>query len=230
MRRWVLEEAQRVLALFMALIALALGFLTFRLVWTSSASVPLPTPTPLARIGLVAGHWGYDSGAVCPDGLQEAEINLAIARKVKALLERHGYHVDLMKEFDEAMNGYRGDVFVSLHSDSCDVQGFTGFKVARVENSAIPEEEDRLVKCLYDEYEATTKLPRHEDTITEHMRRYHAFRKIAPETPGAIIEMGFMSDDRFFLLYRQDVAAWGIAKGIICFLGNGERSVNESKV
>jgi N-acetylmuramoyl-L-alanine amidase len=50
------------------------------------------------------------------------------------------------------------------------------------------------------------------------MRQYHAFRKIDPETPGAIIEMGFMLDDRNILLYEQDKVARGIASGVICFL------------
>jgi len=110
---------------------------------------------------------------------------------------------------------------VSLHSDSCDIPGASGFKVARVTNSAVPEEEDRLVGCLWDEYEKWTGLARHEDSITLHMRQYHAFRKIDPYTPGAIIEMGFMLDDRSILLYEQDKVARGIASGVICFLEGG---------
>jgi len=31
------------------------------------------------QVGLIAGHSGSDSGAVCPDGLTEAEINLGVA-------------------------------------------------------------------------------------------------------------------------------------------------------
>jgi len=169
----------------------------------------------------VAGHYGFSSGAICPDGLQEVEINLAIAEKVVALLRRKGYQVELLGEFDEALLGYQADAFVSLHSDSCDVPGASGFKVARVTHSAVPEEEDRLVECLWNEYEKWTSLARHEDSITPHMRQYHAFRKIAPDTPGAIIEMGFMLDDRNILLYEQEKVARGVASGIICFLEGG---------
>ncbi len=221
MRRQALERMQRLMLAIVALIALIIGVMMWQS-WQKVAPSLLPgwavTPTPAPRVGIVAGHWGSDSGAVCADGLQEVDINLAIATRVVALLQKQGYRVDLLHEFDEDMAGYRGDAFVSLHSDSCDVPGVSGFKVARVSNSAIPEAEDRLVRCLYDEYEAATGLPRHENSITDDMRVYHAFRKIDRRTPGAIIEMGFMADDRQLLLNRQDVAAQGIFNGILCFL------------
>lgn len=181
----------------------------------------VPTGEPPPKVGIVAGHYGFDSGAVCPDGLQEVEITVAVAKKVVALLKRKGYQVELLGEFDDAIVGYQADAFVSLHADSCDVPGASGFKVARVTNSAVPEREDRLVECLWDEYEKWTGLARHEDSITPAMRQYHAFRKIDPNTPGAIIEMGFMHDDRDTLLYEQEKVARGIASGVICFLEGG---------
>jgi N-acetylmuramoyl-L-alanine amidase len=107
---------------------------------------------------------------------------------------------------------------VSIHPDSCDVPGAAGFKVARVTDSAIPEAEDRLVDCLYREYEAATSLPRHPSSITDNMTNYHAFREIDYYTPGAIIEMGFLLDDRDFLVHRPKLAARGIAAGVVCFL------------
>jgi hypothetical protein len=54
------------------------------------------------------------------------------------------------------------------------------------------------------------------------MREYHAFYEIAPETPGAIIEIGFMGDDRYLLLFQQERVATGIVEGLVCFL-EGER-------
>jgi len=232
-RREVLETAQKVLLVAMVFIVLTIGYLSWRALHpqddTAALGLPSPVPTdtpvptsePPPKVGIVAGHYESDSGAVCPDGLQEVEINLAIAEKVVALLRRKGYQVELLGELDEALFGYQADAFVSLHSDSCDIPGASGFKVARVTNSAVPEEEDRLVGCLWDEYEKWTGLARHEDSITLHMRQYHAFRKIDPYTPGAIIEMGFMLDDRSILLYEQDKVARGIASGVICFLEGG---------
>ncbi len=188
---------------------------------TPTEPPPTPTPIPTKRVGIVAGHWGYDSGAVCPDGLTEVEINLAIARLVVALLEERGYEVDLLEEFDPLLEGYRADALVSIHADSCEVPEASGFKVARVLHSAVPEEEDRLVECLRREYQRATGLFFHEHSITYDMREYHAFYEIAPQTPGAIIETGFMAADRELLTERQDVVAQGIAQGIICFLEGG---------
>jgi N-acetylmuramoyl-L-alanine amidase len=232
-RKRVLETAQKVLLVTMVFIVLTIGYLSWRAFHlpndTTALEVPSPVPTktliptskPPPKVGIVAGHYRFDSGAICPDGLQEVEINLAVAEKVVALLRRKGYQVELLGELDEAILGYQADAFVSLHADSCDIPGASGFKVARVTNSAVPEEEDRLVECLWNEYEKWTGLARHEDSITPDMRQYHAFRKIAPDTPGAIIEMGFMLDDRNILLYEQEKVARGVASGVICFLEDG---------
>jgi N-acetylmuramoyl-L-alanine amidase len=229
-RKEVLETAQKVLLVTMVFIVLTIGYLSWQALRppddTTALGLPSPLPTntlvptgePPPKVGIVAGHYGFDSGAICPDGLQEVEINFAIAQRVVTLLKGKGYRVELLGEFDEAIYGYQADAFVSLHADSCDIPGASGFKVARVTNSAVPGEEDRLVKCLWDEYEKWTGLARHEDSITPDMRQYHAFRKIDPYTPGAIIEMGFMLDDRNILLYEQDKVARGVASGVICFL------------
>jgi N-acetylmuramoyl-L-alanine amidase len=183
--------------------------------------MPTPTATPQRLIGILAGHWQYDSGAVCPDGLREVDITLAVAQRVEALLEVRGYEVDILPEADEnavPWKGYRALAFVSLHADSCDIPGASGFKVTRSVSSVIPEVEDRLVACLYTEYEKTTGLPRHEESITWDMLNYYALRQIAPYTPGVIIEMGFMLDDRAVLLDKQYEVALGIANGILCFI------------
>lgn len=183
---------------------------------------PLPQITPEVltniRVGIVAGHAGYDPGAVCEDGLTEAEVNLAVAREVVRQLSAKGYQVDLLDEFDDRLTGYVADALVSVHADSCDVPGASGFKVARVTYSAIPEAEDRLVECLYDRYQAATGLPQHPNSITDNMTNYHAFMEIDSLTPGAIIETGFLLDDRELLVFHQDLIARGIADGIVCFL------------
>lgn len=177
---------------------------------------PSPTPRPL-RVGIVSGHWKYDGGAMCPDGTREVDINYQIAIEVVNLLKQKGYEVDLLAEFDPLLQGYEADALVSLHSDSC-IPGLSGFKAARAWNSFIPEEEDRLLDCLYSEYERVTGLHPHQWTITPDMHGYHIFGEVAPETPAVIIEMGFMADDAELLRHRQDTVAQGIVAGIACFL------------
>jgi N-acetylmuramoyl-L-alanine amidase len=182
---------------------------------------PTLSPTPLPRrVGILAGHSGpeNDPGAVCPDGLREVDINLAVAERVVAVLKLRGYEVDLLEEYDDRLTGYRADAFLSIHSDACDIPEASGFKVARTSFSAIPETEDVLVDCLYREYGRITGLSRHDYSITPAMHGYHAFLKIDAQTPGAIIEMGFLAADRYILVNRPDTLAAGIVAGLLCFL------------
>jgi len=167
------------------------------------------------RVGVVAGHRGNDSGAVCPDGLTEAEVNERVAELVVQRLAAHGFQAELLDEFDPRLRGYQAAAFVSIHSDSCNVP-FSGFKVASYQWGSAASE--RLVRCLWDRYEALTGLPRHPDTITVNMTRYHAFREIAASTPGAIIELGFLNADRDLLTGQPERVAEGVVAGVLCFL------------
>lgn len=195
--------------------------------------IPLNAPTPTAtaapepsfiatphtpRIGIIAGHSGSDSGAICADGLQEVDVNLEIARRVVALLTQRGWIVDLLDEFDVRLNGYQGDAVLSIHADSCNVPGKSGFKITRAEAGFHTPSADVLVDCLTRHYAARTGLEFDPYTITYDMTRYHAYYEIDRNTPAAIIEAGFMLDDRELLTQRPDVAALGIADGFVCFI------------
>jgi hypothetical protein len=50
------------------------------------------------------------------------------------------------------------------------------------------------------------------------MLYYHNFYEIDSQTPGAIIETGFLLADRELLLEQPDVVARGIVQGIVCFV------------
>ena len=185
-----------------------------------SGSVPTNL-TPL-RIGIVSGHWGNgsDSGAVCPDGTNEHDINLAIASLVRQQLEANGYNTDLLQEFDPRLDGYRAALLLSIHSDTCDVidSQATGFKVAASTYSHDQVLAERLTACLNDRYSTITGLTNHSGSITENMTDYHAFNVIDSSTPAAIIETGFLYLDRDLLVNHPDVVANGITAGVLCFV------------
>ncbi|MCS7060346.1 MAG: N-acetylmuramoyl-L-alanine amidase [Anaerolineae bacterium] len=172
------------------------------------------------RIGIVSGHRGSDSGAVCADGLTEAQVNFDHAMRVASLLRAQGYTVDVLEEFDPRLEGYTANVLVSIHADSCTYINdlATGFKVARVLDSRLPEVEDRLVACLKSRYQQATGLRFHANTVTYDMTQYHAFYEIASTTPAAIIETGFLYLDRIILTRKPERVAEGIVNGILCFL------------
>ena len=189
----------------------------------AAVSTPLPPP----RIGLVAGHLGNDSGAVCYDAngepeLTEQEMNEEIAVLVKASLEASGFPVDVLQEYDSRLGGYRAAALVSIHNDSCDYVNdeATGFKVAAARDTRDVNRADRLTACLIDRYGRTTGMTFHQGSITADMTDYHTFSEIDPNTVAAIIETGFLNLDREFLLNNTDLVVDGIVQGILCFVNN----------
>lgn len=186
-----------------------------------NASLPGSTPRPKIKIGIVSGHWGNDSGAVCQNGTTEADVNLKIATLVQQKLSALGYETDLLQEFDPRLNGYQSAVLVSIHNDSCDYinDQATGFKVAAAMSARDDNLANRLAACLRDRYQRTTGLPLH-NSVTNDMSLYHAFNEINSGTSAAIIETGFLNLDYKFLTEKTDVVASGVANGILCFVNN----------
>jgi N-acetylmuramoyl-L-alanine amidase len=189
---------------------------------------PLPTEQRQIRIGIIAGHSGppdgvesgVDPGAVCPDGLTELEINEGVAREVVASLRRQEYEVDLLQEFDDRLEGYQGDVLLSVHTNDCQDYGFggTGFNaVSAFSRQSTAGADELFLNCLIDQYGQTTGLPRHEG-VTDDMTNYHTFGEVSGDTPTAIIEIGFMRADRDILTSQRPLLAQGIVNGILCFL------------
>ncbi|MEA2007740.1 MAG: N-acetylmuramoyl-L-alanine amidase [Chloroflexota bacterium] len=181
------------------------------------------TPHPNFRVGLVAGHWGYDTGAVCPDslgGYREVDINYTIADLTRQQLQAYGVTVDLLKEFDDRLQGYEANALVSIHADTCEfLQGHTsGFKIAETQSNQRPEQAARLLKCLENRYAAATGLFLDINRVTIDMTEYHAFSEINPITPAVIIETGYMNQDQNLLIGDPYKIARGIADGIMCYL------------
>ena len=213
--------------------ALATAFITFApsalspdAIRASFAGVINPTQGGLGPIspfklpiGIIAGHSGNDVGAACDDGLTELSINEDIAVRTKSLLERQGYIVDLLEEYDPRLEGYKAMALISLHTDSCQFidDNATGFKVAASQADTSAEASQTLAACLTNRYAARTGLHNHPGSVTWDMTGYHSFSEVNSGTPAVIIEMGFLHLDRNFLTQHADLAAQGIADGILCF-------------
>ncbi|MFZ0531656.1 MAG: N-acetylmuramoyl-L-alanine amidase [Anaerolineales bacterium] len=196
---------------------------------TPQVEYPTTTPRTNPRIGIVAGHSGNDSGAVCSDALggsHEVDINLNVASLVREDLVAQGYNVDLLAEFDPRLTGYHALALVSIHADSCEYinDQATGFKVSAAISTKYPEQAARLTTCIRTRYAETTGLQFHSGSVTGDMTNYHAFSEISTDTPAAIIETGFMNLDREILTQHPDVIANGIASGILCFVRNEDVS------
>jgi N-acetylmuramoyl-L-alanine amidase len=174
------------------------------------------------RIGIVAGHYGSDSGAVCDSGLTEVEMNLKIATLVQKSLSDLGYQVDLLEEYDDRLHGYLAAVLVSIHLDSCVYinDQATGFKVATALSEQNVVAGQRLTTCISARYAEVTGLPYHAGSVTNDMTFYHAFDEIDQRTIAAIIEAGFLNMDNRFITEDTDRIAEGIVAGILCYMNN----------
>lgn len=92
------------------------------------AQPPLGASAPgLRTVAIDAGHGGDDTGARGAAGTLEKDVTLAIARRLKALLEaRLGVRVVMTRDDDTAVpvenrsaaaNNNKADVFISLHAN-----------------------------------------------------------------------------------------------------------------
>jgi N-acetylmuramoyl-L-alanine amidase len=187
----------------------------------TNAPTSMPTPNWFRRVGIVSGHRGPedDPGAVCDDGLTEAEINFNVATLVVRNLRALGYSVDLLDEFDTRLDNYQAAALVSIHANDCRDYGevVSGFLVAKAAARAEGGPDSRLAECIAQYYGDATGLNRGFN-LTIDMTDYHSFREIHPLTPAAILELGFMRADRDLLTGEPDLMAQAITQGVLCFL------------
>lgn len=194
----------------------------------SEAPPVVATPNWLHRIGIISGHRGLsrqgigdDPGAVCPDGLEEAQINFEVARRVVENLRARNYTVDLLDEFDARLDNYRAAALLSIHANTCQDYGeyVSGYLVAKAASRPDGGIDAYFVECTAFHYEELIPLQRSYN-LTVDMTDYHVWHKIHPLTPGVLIEMGYMLADRRILTEEPDLLAQALSNGILCLLGS----------
>jgi N-acetylmuramoyl-L-alanine amidase len=197
--------------------------------------VPVWNPPGPKRVGLQVGHWQAQDA---PDELAslrtnpgapgggriEWQVGLDIAQHAADILRADGVDVDILPTTIPVR--YRAHAFVAIHVDGDETGRLRGYKTTRPNFSSIPEVDDVLNQDIFEEYGAETGLPDNSAYVTGRMRNYYAFNArryqhaVAPGVPQAIIETGFMSNaaDRDFLFNHPEIAAQGLANGIMRFL------------
>lgn len=211
------------------------------IVQANGVRIPKPVmPTGPRRIGIQVGHWMTDQvpaelgtritfqTGTSWAGVQEVDVNMDIAQRIKAQLTARGYVVDLIPTTVPV--GYLADVFVALHADGDGTGETSGFKLAH--GSRRGPYEDKLVSLLRDEYAKATDLAYDREHISRAMSAYYSFNwgryqhAAAPHTPAAILEMGYLSNDvdRSLLVDNPALVANAIVSGIQRFLDDVPRS------
>lgn len=211
------------------------------IVQANGVRIPKPAmPTGPRRIGIQVGHLETDQvpaelgtrivfqTGTRWAGIDEVDVNMDIAVRIKAQLTARGYSVDILPT--TVPPGYLADVFLSLHTDGDGTGEKSGFKLAH--GSRRGPYEDKLVSLLRDEYAKLTGLDWDATGISRNMTNYYPFNwgryqhAAAPHTPAAILEMGFLSNghDRDLMVNRADGVATAIVNGIQRFLDEVPRS------
>ncbi len=211
------------------------------IVQANGVRIPRPAmPAGPRRIGIQVGHWMTDQvpaelgtritfqTGTRWAGIDEVDVNMDIAQRMKAQLTARGYLVDIIPT--TVPRGYLADVFVALHADGDETGQKSGFKIAH--GSRRGPYEDKLVSLLRDEYAKLTGLDWDATGISRNMTNYFAFNwgryqhAAAAHTPAAIVEMGFLSNghDRDLMVNKAKGVATSIVNGIQRFLDEVPRS------
>ena len=114
----------------------------------SERKAPAPKGKPIAQnlaaqLGLSvrtvvidAGHGGRDPGTM-HNGVVERDVNLDIAKRIKTILEKRGYKVQLTREGNKWLSlgervrlgkRFKGDLFVSIHVNAAESSRAVGFE------------------------------------------------------------------------------------------------------
>lgn len=186
-----------------------------------------------------AGHGANDPGKVGTNGAQEKDINLALALKLKPLLENKGFKVVLTRDSDDILasehssNKKREDMAnrvrlitdanpiftISLHQNSYPDASVSGPQVFYYTGS---EEGKELAACIQQSLSETLN-PSTKRTIKANSD-YYLLRKTP--TPTIIIECGFLSNPTEAALLvdntYQDKLVRAIYLGICNYIENKE--------
>lgn len=189
------------------------------------------------RVGIQIGHWQQaelpselarirgDSGTY-RTGVDEWELNYAVAERIEPILAAAGVQVDLLPA--TIPPGYRADAFVALHCDGVDpeiAELRRGWKIA-TPYLASPASQ-LLAQSFREVYPAITGLPydeKHGSLVG--MRANYVFawyrfeHTIAPQTPAVLIELAFSTNSQDWPLLSEQPAiiAEGVAQSILRYL------------
>lgn len=185
---------------------------------------------------LDSGHGGRDPGKVGVNKVLEKDLNLQIAKKVKACLEKKGYKVVMTRETDEGLskpgagsskvsdmkqrvaliNQLEPPLAVSIHQNS---YGESSVKGAQVFYYSHSKEGETAAKVMQ---EALKKLDAKNNRQAKANDTYYLLRKT--KVPTIIVESGFLSNPEEALkladeAYQNQIAE-AVTEGVISYLNS----------
>ena len=176
--------------------------------------------TATNTIGILVGHWKVDSGAVCENGIVEANVNEAIANQVSVKLSAMGYSVKLLAETDIDLINFRGPTLIAIYCKACDEESgsTSGFSIGTTLKTSDMNAANTLAACMGEIYQKSTNLDFAYQIINSDHRAYPIFEVVNPKTPMIYLEMGSLFYDQAVLIDDSEKVANGIVNGILCYL------------
>ncbi len=243
------ERQDRILNLIMIGVFLLSMFLAAgkgaEAVSTRKVECAVPEEKKKLCVVIDSGHGGDDPGKVGINGALEKEVNLQIAKKLKAFLEAEDLTVIMTREGDQglyeetAKNKKRQDMnarvriiedadpvlVVSIHQNSYHEENVKGAQVFYYQTS---QEGKRLAACLQKQLRVLDAENKREEKGND---SYFLLKKV--RAPIVIAECGFLSNrseaEKLISPYYQEKIAWRIHLGIMQYISTGQTEENVIK-
>lgn len=186
----------------------------------------------MAKIAIDAGHYGYDSGAVGPTGLQEATVTHDVAQRIAARLRAAGHDVKVIQSYNasslnadlmqrvQAANAWAADLYVSIHVNCVDDPAPAYYSTWIYDTGG---EAEKLAKAVHPQVVKATGAP--DGSIRT--ANFYVLRKT--DMPAILTENLFISNPGQEAALKTDAMRDAIAQahcdGILKYLGEGGKPV-----
>ena len=179
---------------------------------------------PTKMIVIDAGHGGNHPGAVGAV-YKEKDLNLAVAKLLKAELEKRGLEVVMTRDADKTLelrdrvkiaDATKARLFISVHHNAAHSRQARGYSVYAPRNcSNFPGESLVLAADVQREL---LKLPE----VRDRGVNFADFRVLYSNMPAVLVELGFISNPEEELIIgapsRQKIEAAAVAEGVAQYL------------
>lgn len=226
---------EKYLSVIMAVLILCCAFALGREAARYTGNMKAQVKEKKICVVIDAGHGGDDPGKVGINGLKEKNINLTIAKRLKALLEAQDIEVIMTREteaglYDSSASNKKVQdmkrrialiekaqpiVTVSIHQNSYQEEYVHGAQVFYYKDSTAGKE---LAEILQD---CLIQMVDPENTrVTKSNDSYYLLKKT--DTPIVIVECGFLSNykeaEKLGTESYQEKIAWAVHMGILRYL------------
>ena len=166
-----------------------------------------------------AGHGGKDNGAI-GNGLNEKDVTLKIAEKIRSFSSQYGINVVLTRDNDVYMspqqksdfaNAQHGDAFISIHINADENQtAQSGFEILLAKNNTQTSPSTVLGSAILQNLQT-------DFTVTQALLQSvsNVFVLKNSSTPAALIECGYLTNTNDASTLKDDANIELIAKNIL---------------